>query len=426
MDAPAADGVRRASCARAARPPARAPTHPTPPPGADKRRPRPPSPTPPSRRTKRRGTRRPGAAAEAAAAAGARDVARAAAGGGDGDWVNIEPVPPEVAMLLEVGWRGGGARGGAGRRRERSAAPARRRARPAPPLCRTPRGARSACPKRTKRPRWRSRPTGGGRGAGGIAWCAGGRVLREMKWRRRGLLTLCPNPPHQLLSAFSLSQARAAHGAHEGAWFFEVALTGLAPAGAARVGWATRAAELQAPVGYDSAGYALRSVDGAKVHRALREACGAFPEGGTGAPPPAATIVGCYIHLPPGGRPLERSLDDVVTWRGGLYYVKRPEAPAARLAGGCVAFYRDGALLGGPQPAYADPLEGRYYPAVSLFAPASQEGGASVRVNFGPDFRFPPPPPPGHPPPRPACDMAPPKPADVSGEGGGGGRPAAG
>lgn len=203
----------------------------------------------------------------------------------------------------------------------------------------------------------------------------------------------------------------------------------MGAAGAARVGWATRGAELQAPVGYDAKGYALRSVDGAKVHNALREACGAFPEGAARTALPPATVIGCYLHLPPGGRPLERSLDDVVTWRGGLYYVKRPEAPAAPRVGGCVAFYRDGALCGGPAPAYTNPLEGRYYPAVSLFSPAAQAGGASVSVNFGPDFRFPPAPPAGHPPPRPACDMAPPKPADASGDGGGGGgggRPAAG
>ena len=83
--------------------------------------------------------------------------------------------------------------------------------------------------------------------------------------------------------------ARGTHGASEGTWYFEVELTALGgesaaiPStssssssasfylGAARVGWATRAAELQAPVGYDKHGYAFRDREGCKVHDALRE-----------------------------------------------------------------------------------------------------------------------------------------------------------
>lgn len=41
---------------------------------------------------------------------------------------------------------------------------------------------------------------------------------------------------------------RATHGAHEGSWYFEVKVTHLGATGHCRIGWATRKAELQAPV----------------------------------------------------------------------------------------------------------------------------------------------------------------------------------
>lgn len=43
-------------------------------------------------------------------------------------------------------------------------------------------------------------------------------------------------------------QVRATHGAHEGTWYYEVHVQHLGTTGHVRVGWATRNAELQAPV----------------------------------------------------------------------------------------------------------------------------------------------------------------------------------
>jgi Set1/Ash2 histone methyltransferase complex subunit ASH2 len=93
---------------------------------------------------------------------------------------------------------------------------------------------------------------------------------------------------------------RATHGSHRGTWFFEVRVDKVGPTGAVRLGWATRSAELQAPVGCDAHGYSLRSVDGAKVHAGLRQAYGrGFGEG---------DVVGCMLHLP-AGRPLEKTAE---------------------------------------------------------------------------------------------------------------------
>ena len=329
-----------------------------------------------------------------------------------------------------------------------------------------------------------------------------------------------------LASTKGYCTARGTHGASEGTWYYEVELTSLggraaasassataagpsstsSPAysaspssyylGAARVGWATRAAELQAPVGYDKHGYAFRDREGCKVHDALREpyleemeeeeekkardgggggaaaAAAAGEEEGQGkkSPPvpplPAVKqgdVIGCYLHLPPGGRPLERTKEDIVSWKGGLYFVDRPEAPAAPVRGSAVAFYLNGRGLG---VAFADILEGTYYPAGSLFTPPPPRGRGGVgggalaggaaatseaekkkkegekekeaaaaaattplglgkrkavsfgafdavaSFNFGPRFRFPPSEPPreGLPEARPACEMAGPPP----------------
>jgi len=314
-----------------------------------------------------------------------------------------------------------------------------------------------------------------------------------------------------LASTKGYCTARGTHGASAGTWFFEVELTSLGgksppPStstsstsssfylGAARVGWATRSAELQAPVGYDKHGYAFRDREGSKVHDALREPYLEEPyleegEGekekekekkkvgddekeetateeangdGSGSdkakekpPPPSPTlppvkqgdVIGCYLHLPPGGRALERTKEDIVSWKGGLYFVDRPEAPAAPVPGSAVAFYLNGRRLG---VAFADILEGTYYPAGSLFTPPPPRGGAAAAAataaavekakeaekepatsqlgqkkkvsfgpfdavasfNFGPRFRFPPAETPreGLPEARPACEMAGPPP----------------
>lgn len=105
---------------------------------------------------------------------------------------------------------------------------------------------------------------------------------------------------------------RATHGAYQGTWYYEAKVLHLGETGAVRLGWATLSAELQAPVGADAGGYAIRSVNGDKVHCGAREAYGItslegreersnFIEEGD--------VIGCLLHMPPGGRALEKTLD---------------------------------------------------------------------------------------------------------------------
>ena len=131
------------------------------------------------------------------------------------------------------------------------------------------------------------------------------------------------------------ASARATHGASGGCFYFEATVLTLGPSAGVRVGWSTRRAELQAPVGYDGFGFGLRAASGEKVHAAKRA-----PYGPPFAKP--GSVVGCYLFLPPGGRPLERGRGDVVFWKGEPYLVDRPEAAAKPLVGSAVGFSVNG------------------------------------------------------------------------------------
>ena len=52
-------------------------------------------------------------------------------------------------------------------------------------------------------------------------------------------------------------------------------------------------------MGYDEFSFGYRDLEGSKVHKALREDYGkAYKEG---------DVIGCFIHMPEGGRRLEKS-----------------------------------------------------------------------------------------------------------------------
>eukprot|EP00803_Ostreobium_quekettii_P001212 evm.model.scf_206EXC.8 EVM.evm.TU.scf_206EXC.8 scf_206EXC:80995-86740(-) len=208
---------------------------------------------------------------------------------------------------------------------------------------------------------------------------------------------------------------RATHGAHEGCWYFEVKVTHLGATGHCRIGWATRKAELQAPVGYDQYGFSYRDIGGTKQNKAWRSEYGEpYSEGDT---------IGCFLHMPPGGRPLkQKTPKEIVKWKGGLYYVDdEPEQEPQILPGSMVAFSKNGCFQG---EAYRDILEGTYCPAASIYTLPEQTDGATLTFNFGPDFEYGPPEVEGIPCGRPASDLATassPKADDKDGDASGGG-----
>lgn len=205
-------------------------------------------------------------------------------------------------------------------------------------------------------------------------------------------------------SAKGYRMVRATHGTHVGTWYFEIKVTHLGETGHCRLGWATKKAELQGPVGYDSHSFAYRDIGGVKVHKAAREPYG--------EPYKQGDVIGCLLHLPEGGRAIEPDLrDKQVMSYGGIPVVEvEEEAPAAALTGSCVAFVRNGALQG---VAFRDVAEGKYYPAGSLYTLPEQTEGATLTFNFGPNFKYPCPAVEGVPEPQPACELVGPAEVDV-------------
>lgn len=68
------------------------------------------------------------------------------------------------------------------------------------------------------------------------------------------------------------------------------------------------------------------------MHRALREPYGEpYNEG---------DVIGCLLHLPPGGRSLEPSPEDVVQWKGAAYVKQEASSEPQTLAGSVLGFFR--------------------------------------------------------------------------------------
>lgn len=176
--------------------------------------------------------------------------------------------------------------------------------------------------------------------------------------------------------------ARATHGFEAGSWYFEVEW--LAVEGQqqqqqqhVRLGWAQILAESQAPVGYDEFGYGIRSKDGAVIH------CGRHKEYAGRTFGPGDTL-GVLIRLPedPAAAMTDESLRDAMESAfpsKKLTSYKVRQEILAKDSGAQVRFTLNGQDLG---VAFEPIYRGKYYPAVSCF------GGAKVKFNFGPEFRF--------------------------------------
>ncbi len=189
--------------------------------------------------------------------------------------------------------------------------------------------------------------------------------------------------------------ARCSHGAHRGAVYCEATITRMGATGHCRLGWCTRKAELQAPVGYDTFGFCYRDVDGSKVSNGLREPYGQpFREG---------DVVGMYIYLPDGGRTLEPQQNEYTKYKGKWMRIEDPEPTPELLPGSAIAFSVNGVPQG---VAFRDFNEGTYYPAVSLYTMPEQVEGATVTLNFGPVFKHTPFHPDGCPAPAAVCELA--------------------
>jgi Set1/Ash2 histone methyltransferase complex subunit ASH2 len=216
---------------------------------------------------------------------------------------------------------------------------------------------------------------------------------------------MCLDEETQLTVTSSLGyrSIRATTGVCEGTWYFEAKINSLGPTGAARIGWSVSKAELQAPVGADIHGYGYRSLEGSAVHAGVRRPFGTTTSKDFAAEYGEGDVIGCIIHLPHGGRPLEKDLNNVLKYRGKLYYPASTggrvggrggardgddededddddDMTASSLPGSFIAFTKNGKFQG---VAYTEIYEGTYYPTISLYTKPTQAHPASVTANFG-------------------------------------------
>ena len=244
-----------------------------------------------------------------------------------------------------------------------------------------------------------------------------------------GALTITGNKGYRMI--------RGTHGLAEGAMYFEakwlpspeLIVSGKKTIPAVRIGVATTDADIQAPVGYDIHSYAFCSVSGRKAHNAhvSEYASTGFNIG---------DVVGVWLVLPPdvnaislaadqaAADPQTKKANGVGGKKAGAKGKKKniqqefaqelmekeaekqqlqdepAEEPESKLTDAEVVqskkfhkrsflrFYRNGHSVVGPDAplasAFTDILRAKYFPAISLYM------GATVKLNFGPDYWCPP------------------------------------
>lgn len=178
--------------------------------------------------------------------------------------------------------------------------------------------------------------------------------------------------------------ARATHSVSRGNWYFEAKVVEMPEGAAARIGWAQKNANMQAPLGFDKFGYSCRSRKGTKFHDSIGKH---YSEGyGQG------DILGCLIELPEekaGERDyLPPTFKDkpLIKFKSHLYYEEKDGLQEnlkalKKCVGSKITFFKNGKSLG---TAYEDVYGGEYYPGAGLFK------HAHVKMNFGPRFKAPP------------------------------------
>ncbi|CAB3979143.1 set1 Ash2 histone methyltransferase complex subunit ASH2 isoform X2 [Paramuricea clavata] len=180
------------------------------------------------------------------------------------------------------------------------------------------------------------------------------------------------------------SMVRATHGVNRGNWFFEVTVEDMPEGTASRVGWSQLYGNLQAPLGYDKFGYSIRSKKGTVFHQSRGKH---YSDGyATG------DVIGIFISLPENNQPGAMFLpptykaNALIKFKSFLYYeekdrVDQTEKELSPLEGSKIVYYQNGQSKG---VAVENIFGGTYYPAISLYK------NATVSINFGPEFKFPP------------------------------------
>uniref|UniRef100_A0AC34QCP0 B30.2/SPRY domain-containing protein n=1 Tax=Panagrolaimus sp. JU765 TaxID=591449 RepID=A0AC34QCP0_9BILA len=184
--------------------------------------------------------------------------------------------------------------------------------------------------------------------------------------------------------------ARGTHPVMFGKWYFEVEFLEQPEGSHARIGWGQNYAHLQACLGYSKFSYSWRSLKGTKFHNA--HGYSYFKEGyGKG------DVLGCLIELPEreayenstdrNWLPPTKKKSRLLNFKGTIFFEEKEEIEEAErllveLPGTKITFFKNGISCG---TAFENIYKGPYYPAVSMYQ------SATLKCNFGPDFKYPPP-----------------------------------
>jgi len=176
--------------------------------------------------------------------------------------------------------------------------------------------------------------------------------------------------------------ARATHSVARGSWYYEVKLVDMPEGSAMRVGWATKNANLQAPLGFDKFGYSCRSRKGTRFHDSVGKSYS--PGYGLG------DYLGCLITLPEQHDrdylPATYKDKPLIKFKSHLYYEEKDGQQEnlknlKPVPGSKITFFKNGESLG---EAFTEVYAGEYFPAVALYK------YSKLKMNFGPKFRHPP------------------------------------
>ncbi|KAM9951548.1 hypothetical protein ACTFIT_002229 [Dictyostelium discoideum] len=160
---------------------------------------------------------------------------------------------------------------------------------------------------------------------------------------------------------------------------------------ACRLGWSSPKGDCQANVGYDYFSYSYRSTQGDIFHNARSKPYGETYKQGD--------VIGFYINLPLEEDDINKekikefpNINQLDIYEMISNDLSLPsDQPLTPLKGSFIQFFKNGLS---PGPAFTNIGKSFYYPAASLYM------GATVKFNFGPDFKYPPP---SHLNPKPFC-----------------------
>nr|ALJ75660.1 ASH2 [Schmidtea mediterranea] len=188
---------------------------------------------------------------------------------------------------------------------------------------------------------------------------------------------------------------RATQPVSRGCWYFEAKIVEQPDNSHARIGWSQSLGNLQAPCGFDKFSYACRSRFGTAFNQSKGKHYmnHGYKKG---------DVLGCMLiaSAPNTKRVSKQNLTQalfgklpesfkerpLIKFKNSYYYEEKEEASEAekelkQLENSKITFYKNGVSYG---PAFTDIFDGAYYPAISIYKQAS------VAVNFGPNFTFPP------------------------------------